>query len=273
MRDEGLERAIEAAGGVRALARQIGVSQPAVSNWKRVPADRVLAVEAVTQIPRGALRPDLYPAEPAAAAPAEIDDVDVARANEYLLVGKLLWRAPDEALLRTVATLRGDPSPLGMAHLQLAHSAAGTAPDDASREFFDLFIGVGRGELLPFASYYLTGFLNEKPLAKVRQDLAALGVERAERACEPEDHVAILFEVMAGLIRGDFAADGIDERSFFERHLKPWAGRFFADLEIARAARFYRPVGAIGRLLIEIETEAFGLSATAAGRAGHREDM
>jgi TorA maturation chaperone TorD len=267
MRDQGLERAIEAAGGVRALARLVGVSQPAVSNWTRIPADRVLAIESLTQVPRGLLRPDLYPddnrapAAAAAAAAGALDEVEAARADEYLLLGHLLWRQPDADLLARLATLRGDPSALGMAHLALAEAARDCSTDEVQREFFKLFIGLGRGELLPFASFYLTGFLHERPLAKVRADLQALGVERAERACEPEDHVAVLCEVMSGLIRGSFGIAGLDDRVFFERHLKPWAARFFADLEVAESARFYRPVGTIGRLLMDIESQANELAA------------
>ena len=139
--------------------------------------------------------------------------------------------------------------------------AADIDPDELSREFFDLFIGVGRGELLPYASYYLTGFLNERPLARVREDLDGLGIERAEGHHDPEDHLAILCEVMAGLAAGRFEAERGAERRFFERHLKPWAARFFADLETARHARFYRPVGTIGRLFMEIEAQAFAMDA------------
>jgi TorA maturation chaperone TorD len=128
-----------------------------------------------------------------------------------------------------------------------------------AREYFDLFIGVGRGELLPYGSYYLTGFLHERPLARLRADLAGLGIERVEGQCEPEDHAAILCEIMAGLVAGDFAVPVERQRHFFDRHLAPWMGRFFADLEAAKGADFYRPVGAIGRLFIEIEAEAFAL--------------
>lgn len=259
MRDQGLERAIHAAGGVRALARLVGVSQPAVSNWTRVPADRVLAVESLTKVSRSDLRPDLYPAEPAADA-APLDEVEAARADEYLLLGRLLWRQPDAALLEMLADLPGDPSELGMAHLALAEAARATTLDQAQREFFQLFIGLGRGELLPFASYYLTGFLHERPLAKVREDLLTLGVERVENAREPEDHIAVLCEVMGGMIRGEFAAEGLDEQTFFTRHLKPWAPRFFADLSVAKAATFYRPVGVIGRLMMDIESRAYELA-------------
>src|SRR5690606_28485768 len=105
-----------------------------------------------------------------------------------------------------------------------------TTADKVGREFFNLFIGLGRGELLPYASYYLTGFLHERPLARLRQDLSALGVERAADICEPEDHAAILCEVMAGLIRGEFAAAPGAERELFDKHMRPWIGRFFEDL-------------------------------------------
>ena len=112
--------------------------------------------------------------------------------------------------------------------------------EQVGREYFDLFIGLGRGELLPYGSYYLTGFLHERPLARLRGDLAALGIARAEGNPEPEDHAAILCEIMAGLIGGDFAGAARGPTALFEKHLAPWIGRFFADLERAEAAKFYR---------------------------------
>lgn len=264
MRDQALERAIGAAGGVRALARAVGVSQPAISSWSRVPADRVLSVEASTGVSRSELRPDLYPHEPivvARDAAAEIDELDAARADEFELIGALLWRAPTAETLAALQGLRGDASPLGMAHLALAEAAAATTPDAVRDEFFELFIGVGRGELLPYASYYLTGFLHERPLALVREDMGKLGLARAERVGEPEDHLAVLMDIEAKLIRGEAAGEGVDEQSFFARHIRPWGERFFADLETARAARFYRAVGRVGSLYLSIETQAASLPA------------
>ncbi len=246
MRDAGLEEAIRAAGGVGALAQKIGISQPSVSNWSRVPAERVVSVEAVTGGARAVLRPDLYGEPPA----ATVDEVDAARAGEYALIATLLAR---------LAGLRGDASPLGLAHAALAEAAAATTAERAGAEFFDLFIGIGRGELLPYGSYYLTGFLNERPLARLREDLARLGIERSDGNYEPEDHAAILCEIMAGLAGGTFATPTGADRALFERHLAPWIGRFFADLERAEAADFYRRVGALGRLFIAIESEAFAL--------------
>ena len=259
MREGGLEDAIRAAGGIGALARRLGISQPSVSNWQRVPAERVVAVEALTGVPRASLRPDLYGMPDAAAA--GVDEIDRLRAHEYGLLAVLLGRAPAKDLLERLSELKGDATPLGLAHIALAELASDIDPDELSREFFDLFIGVGRGELLPYASYYLTGFLNERPLARVREDLNALGIERAEGHHDPEDHLAILCEVMAGLAAGRFEVESGAERRFFERHLKPWAARFFADLETARHARFYRPVGTIGRIFMEIEAQDFAMDA------------
>ena len=189
----------------------------------------------------------------------EIDDFDLLRAHEYNLLATLLGRSPDRDLLSRLVALRGDQTPLGSAHMRLARAAAETRPNSVECEFFDLFIGVGRGELLPYASYYLTGFLNERPLAQIRAEFDALGIERTPDQREPEDHIAILLETMAGLACRRFAASGNAEQGFFERHLKPWAERFFGDLETAQSARFYRAVGTLGRSFIEIETQAFAM--------------
>lgn len=255
MRDPGLSEAIQAVGGVSELARRIGISQPSVSNWDKVPAERVIAVEAVTGIARMRLRPDLF-REPAA---TNIDEVDLARAQEYALLASLLGRAPDAEFLARLARLRGDATPLGVAHVALGQAASSVEPGAIEREYFNLFIGLGRGDLLPYASYYLTGFLHERPLARLRDDLAAFGVERVEGNHEPEDHAATLCEIMAGFAGGRFQAPEGAERRLFENHMAPWMGRFFADLERAEAAEFYRHVGTLGRLFMDIETEAFAL--------------
>src|SRR5471032_2187418 len=191
MRDPGLNEAIRVVGSVSELARQLGISQPSVSNWTKVPAERVISVEALTGVNRMVLRPDLFgETKPA----GDVDDIDAARAQEYALLSALLARAPDAALLKRLAGLRGDVSPIGIAHVALAEAASATTTQQVEREFFDLFIGVGRGELLPYGSYYLTGFLHERPLARLRADLEALGIERTAETGEPEDHAAILCE-------------------------------------------------------------------------------
>lgn len=257
MRDAGLEEAVRAVGGVSELARQIGISQPSVSNWAKVPAERVLIVEAATGIDRKVLRPDLYDAPDS--QPQTTDDIAAARAQEYALLSTLLVRAPDANLLARLATLRGDPTPLGVAHAALAQAASETAAECVEREYFNLFIGLGRGELLPYASYYLTGFLHERPLARLRADLAPLGIDRTEGNAEPEDHAATLCEIMAGLVDGKLAAPAGADQQIFEKHLAPWIGRFFADLERAETADLYRRIGTVGRVFVEIETGAFAL--------------
>jgi TorA maturation chaperone TorD/DNA-binding transcriptional regulator YdaS (Cro superfamily) len=259
MREPGLDEAIRAAGGVSELARRLGIAQPSVSNWERVPAERVTSVEEATGVDRARLRPDLFAAR---AAGEGVDEVDAARAQEYALLATLLARAPDRDLLVRLARLKADASPLGLAHGKLAEAAGGADAARVEREYFDLFLGVGRGELLPYGSYYLTGFLHERPLARLRGDLAEFGIVRAEDQCEPEDHIAILCEVMAGLAGGRFAPGEdrhLAEKQFFDKHLAPWARRFFADLERAEGADFYRAVAALGATFIDIETEAFAL--------------
>jgi TorA maturation chaperone TorD len=169
----------------------------------------------------------------------------------------LLARAPDAATLGRIAKLRGDATRLGRAHVALAQAAHNASVEKIQREFFNLFIGIERGELLPYASYYLTGLRHERPLVRVREDLWARGIERAEGQVESEDDAAVLCEIMAGLAGGPSATAAGLQQQFFQRHLAPWIGRFFADLERADSADFYRQAGKVGRLFMEIETKTF----------------
>jgi TorA maturation chaperone TorD len=253
----GLEEAIRKVGGVGALAQALGLTWSSVSDWRSIPAEHVLEIEALTGVARTVLRPDLYP-EPNGHS-AEIDDVDMARSQEYALLGALLLRAPNAETLARLSRLEGADAPLGAAHAALGRAASIASPEGVRREYFDLFEGVGRSELLPYASYYLTGFLNERPLARLREDLKRLGLERAQGHCEPEDHLGTLCEIMSGLAGGRFTASPDEVSDFFGRHVAPWAGHFFADLEKAKAALFYRAVGTVGRLFIDIEAEAFAM--------------
>lgn len=184
---------------------------------------------------------------------------DALRADLYGFLATLLALPPDSDLLARCAGLSGDETAIGLGFAELARRAAATTPEAVEREYTRLFIGVGRGELLPYASFYLTGFLNEKPLAHLREDMARLGIARNADVSEPEDHIATLCEMMAGLIRGQFAAPPAlaTQAAFFTRHIVRWAEPFFADLEGAASAQFYAPVGAIGRAFIAIETESF----------------
>ncbi|EHM02469.1 putative nitrate reductase molybdenum cofactor assembly chaperone [Acetobacteraceae bacterium AT-5844] len=205
------------------------------------------------------MRPN-NPADGGVAAMA--DPLDMQRARFFALLGRLLVAPPEAALLQGLSGLGSQPAtPLGQACAALAEAARLGDPSAVEREYHELFIGVGRGELLPFASYYLTGFLHERPLALLRDDLRRLGIEREEGAAEPEDHLGFLCEAMAGLLSGEFPAAPEAVAAFYQRHLRPWAGRAFADLEKAEAARFYRAVGALGVAMIDIETAAAELPA------------
>jgi TorA maturation chaperone TorD len=189
-----------------------------------------------------------------------VDEVDQARAQEYALLSVLLSRSSDIQMIRRLALLRGDASPLGIAHTALGQAASRATEESVGREYFDLFAGLGKGQLLPYASHYLAGSLYGRPLGRLRETLQQLGIERAAENSEPEDHAAILCEVMAGLVGGDIASPAGADREFFEKHLAPWIGRFFVDLEKAESADFFSHVGFLGRTFVEIETEAFALS-------------
>ncbi|MEQ9241171.1 TorD/DmsD family molecular chaperone [Roseovarius indicus] len=197
-------------------------------------------------------------------ATPQIAEEDRLRADLYNYLGVLLSGPPDEMLLSQTAGLSGDEGELGQAITTLARMAKVTKPKTVESEFNKLFIGLGRGELLPYASYYLTGFLNEKPLATLRQDMSRLGLARADNVFEPEDNIASLMEMMGALIVGRFGAPAPlpAQRDFFNRQIAPWAGHFFSDLEAAKNSVFYAPVGTVGRLFMEIESEGFRMSGT-----------
>jgi TorA maturation chaperone TorD len=189
-----------------------------------------------------------------------IDEIDRARAREYALLATLLSRNPDSALLSRLADLRGDASLIGAAHAALAEAATRVSEQNAAREFFVLFAGLGESSLLPYSSHYLAETLYGRPLERVRESLQDLGIEGALGRSEPEDHAAILCEVMAGLAGGSIAASVGTEPKFFQEHLSPWIERFFADLERAEAADFYAAVGLLGRVFVNLEAEAFLIS-------------
>ncbi len=188
---------------------------------------------------------------------------DTLRANTYMLLASLLRAPLNSDTLANLAVLKAGDGPMGVALSALASSALRTQTADAEEEFQDIFIGVGEAELKPYASYYLTGFLYEKPLAKLRQEMERIGIARADGVAESEDHIAALCEMMGGLITGAFgvATDIATQRRFFDAHIGPWAGRFFEDLETSPSAKFYRPVGTIGKLFMQIESRSFKMAA------------
>lgn len=195
----------------------------------------------------------------------EIPEEDLQRAHIYGLLARLLAEPMSEATLAALRAVEADASTdFGRALASLADLAKRTTTGVAEEEYTVLFYGVGAGgELQPYASYYLTGFLYEKPLANLRGDMAELGIAVSGSSTEPEDHIAYLCEIMHGLITGSFGGprDLATQRKFFNRHLAPWAGRFFENLEGAKAAALYMPVGSIGKVFMAIEREAFETAA------------
>ncbi|MPY70337.1 MAG: molecular chaperone TorD [Alphaproteobacteria bacterium] len=193
----------------------------------------------------------------------EIAPEDELRANAYALLAVLLRREPDMGTLRQLAALASDETDMGQALGALAEAARAADPEAVTEEFETLFIGVGESEIRPYGSYYLTGFMYEKPLAAVRAAMADLGIARAEGVAEPEDHIAALCETMCALITGALGRPvGLAaQRAFFDAHIAPWAGRLFQDLETAESAAFYRRVGTIGRLFMRIEAQSFEMAA------------
>ena len=180
------------------------------------------------------------------------------RANSYGLLGALLAAPPAESLIQLLTQISpaevggGDDLAAAWEVLRLAGERANVlALDD---EYHELFVGIGRGELVPYGSWYMTGFLMDQPLAILRRDLAELGFERQEDTREPEDHVAALLETMGLMIgEGDISVDV--QRRFFQSHMGPWMKTFFLDLQKAKTARFYRAVGQFGEQFIEFETQ------------------
>ena len=178
------------------------------------------------------------------------------RASAYALLAALLRAPPDQALLDHVSTLSpggdDDLDELGQAMSVLATAAPGQDPALLEEEYHNLFIGLGRGEIVPYGSWYMTGFLMEQPLSDLRDDLRALGFERSETTHEPEDHAAAIFEVFSGIIND--ASSLALQQQFFEKHMRPWLERFFADLGQARSADFYRPVAQFGAAFLKLES-------------------
>jgi TorA maturation chaperone TorD len=198
-----------------------------------------------------------------ATALPEITDEDRLRADLYNYLGVMLVAPPDQMLLEQSAALTGDATELGEAIQGLARVAKVSKPKTVRSEFNALFVGLGRGELLPYASYYLTGFLNEKPLANLRDTMMKFGMTRADDVFEPEDNIASLMEMMAGMIVGRFGhvASIQEQNQFFNAHIGTWATHYFSDLKAAKSSVLYASVGAVGAAFMDIEREAFRMTA------------
>lgn len=201
-------------------------------------------------------------------APQETSEVapgneDQARADLYALLARLLLAAPDDDLLRELASLQLPPfptRPLDCAWTALAQ-AAQRLPHDAVRdEYGALFTSIGSPLLNPFASLYIAGFINEKPLVRLRSDLAQLGLARRSGSRELEDHLGALCETMRILIEGAGARAPQPlevQRQVFSTHIAPWYERFLHDMRNAQGADFYRQVADLADVFLDIEAQAF----------------
>ena len=183
------------------------------------------------------------------------------RANVYLLLASLLREPPNQDRLDMLAAMQGDTTPLGRAVGNLASLAGKSAPGAINLEYHALFIGTGGGELQPYGSHYMSGFLHENPIERLRLDMSRAGIGMRKDVDVPEDHIAALCEMMAGMILGDFseAATLDEQRDFFRAHLSAWAARFFRDLQTARSSVFYSAVGGLGIAFMDIEDAAFAM--------------
>ena len=193
---------------------------------------------------------------------ATVESSDQARrAAFYSLLAALLRNAPDADVLAYCLSLdtTDQKSELGAAVNTLVLAAKHSEPQRLKEEFHELFIGLGRGELVPYGSWYQTGFLMERPLGQLRADLAKLGFERSDDVHEPEDHIAALMEVMAMLIYE--GAPQEQQRLFFETHISSWAKDFMKDLSVAETATFYRSVARLGSAFVAIESQYLSLTA------------
>ena len=192
----------------------------------------------------------------------EVREEDQLRADMYSFIANMIRTEPSQELIDSVKTLSGDSSSIGSSIKLISKLASTMHISEIHDEYVNLFLGVGRGELLPFASYYLTGFLNDKPLSKLRDDMNELGVVRLKEVKEPEDHVSSLFDIMSGLITGKFGKVYLisEQSTFFEKHLNSWVHLLMSDIESAKTAVFYAPIGSLGKEFINIEREAFRMN-------------
>lgn len=189
-------------------------------------------------------------------------EADIDRANLYATLGALFAAPASEAhcqALQGLAPIENPETSIELAWALIRAAAYDFTAEQINDEYHDLFIGVGRGIVVPYGSWHITGFLMEKPLGALRADLRRLGFERSEGVKESEDHIASLCQAMAEII----AADEIDfdtERAFFNDHIEPWAEDFFTLVDSASAAAFYRAVAQLGQSFIEVEKKYLAMA-------------
>lgn len=190
---------------------------------------------------------------------------ELARAELYGLLAQL-WLAPPDGALKAQFDVAVTDAPEQGGHLEapwqdLVAAMRATTVEAAAEEHEALFYGVGKPEVFLYGSFYLTGFLNERPLALLRDDLQRLGLTRDAQRGETEDHVAYEFEVMRWLIAGDDAAvcNLEQQRHFFRSHLQPWIAGLCDAVEAHPRARTWRAVAALTRAFVQVETQGFDM--------------
>jgi TorA maturation chaperone TorD len=186
------------------------------------------------------------------------EDNVVWRAQTYALLAHLLSSEPDQTLIDSLAAIEvTEPeSPMGKHWLNLIEQAKKADVEAIYDAFQALFIGVTHGELIPYGSYYQTGFLMEEPLAEIRTDLGKLGLERQQDTSEPEDHIAAVCDVMRLIL----SAEGtpiVTADEFFKHHALPWFPAFFNDLAASKQHEFYSALGQFGAAFTELEQRIF----------------
>ena len=209
---------------------------------------------------------------PAGAKSESVENAESAgRAAAWGLLAAPLTTAPGPKMLAHYAALDGDGSgrsgPGGEAGNDacadalraLALAAGGTDAESAADDYQDLLIGLGRGKVVPYGSWYVAGALMDRPLARLRADLRALGVARSPGVKEPEDHAGALCETLAMLAADESAPSFGRQKKFFDAHAAPWLGRFFADLADAAETPFYRALGGFGTAFFALESRYFSM--------------
>ena len=193
------------------------------------------------------------------------DSEELARAELYGLLARLWFAPPDAALLDQFrVAVTEAPQPGGFLEAPWAELVAvmrATTPVQAADEYDALFGGVGKPEVFAYGSFYLAGFLNERPLAQLRNDLAALGLARDVARAETEDHVASVFEVMRYLIAGDDVAvcNLEQQRRFFRAHVQPWVEQLCDAVQAQSRAQVTRSLAGVTRAFMQVETQGFDM--------------
>ena len=192
-------------------------------------------------------------------APRLIEPEDQARADYYALLASLFYRAPDARLLQAIAIAEPPVGVLSSTWQRLA-DASNVVPEDALAEEYDaVFIGMGKPPVMVYGSFYMAGFMMEKPLAALRQNLAELGFVRAQNVREPEDHLAAICDVMRAMIQGDLDAKPqslATQKAFFLTHVKPWVFDCTNAISAYHQSNFYKHVAAFAAAFFEVELEA-----------------